>query len=878
MNDKGTNNDCVLWLKEEYLRWVLSVLGGVLLYLPAVFLIEKCYHPDIAGRLAYAEKILIAYPSALPEPMEAMLFRVAIVIIFTGMLLCYTWLRNSAWIKDMAKSPYYLVVSVCSLLCATVLIYFDFAALTLYPDTRNGQPLADQTNFAFYFDGLFFGKYIWLYALVLFPLIAGLFFIAFRKYRWDEKKAYRRIVAGIGYTFAAALLLAIVLMNTCSFPYTWQNKTDFNAVYYSVTQVYAGLPMLVDGFTDTYGLYPHFLVPIFHVTGLSIFKFSLAMALLTALAFVFNFIFLRRLIRNKVILFSGFFTMVFFSYLNMRLLTPFDSVFAYYPIRYIIPSTLSLLAPIYFTKRAVKLYWFISLLMACFVLWNPEFGVVCYGSWVLANVYHDWYNEEGNVQVRKILSHLAYGIGVIIGVFYAWKLIIYICYGAWPEMSLLFSTIAIFENVGVNLLPMSLVHPWNIMGLILCLGFLYAIAKWSRRQSTPMATTILLVSLIGLGSFFYFQGRSTNWGFSSCSGYCIMLLTILGDKLWQKIKTENVFPLNALFAVFLFIVSFSFFETALDGNKIYALIYQEDVKAEQALEQTNFEGNKEYFLNNTAEKEKVHIITTRKYQSLYIDGSKRKNALNPGLEDMFLDTDLARLEQNLRDSSFDVFIEPNNLFKMQYLGRCLEIIGASYQHADDYGSMYLLKKRNTPIPPQTFFTNTDAVVIHRKYTGDTTGINSRVRDAEGTNVIALNNEFSIEVLFYPGVQLFPYAAVIGNDSDKLGFVLCKQLFSPNYLFEINNTSFPFPVPFNKWIYLVANVFPDHADVYENGSLVTTYPLSTPVRQSAARLCIGNLGYMHYFLGVISEVALANKATGLEQLQQTWGKIDQAVNK
>ncbi len=869
-------NGHALWLKEALLKWICAIGSSISLYVLVAAIIEKIYHPSIAGSMVKTQQLLVSgTANVLPEPMEAMLFRVGIVTLFLGMLLCYGLVYKSKWVARFANSRFFWPVSVISILAVISLFYSDFAALNPFPDdAQPGYPMAGQTNFDNYFGRLFLGSHIWLYVFIIFPAVCYLFF-ALKKHGWEQKKAYNRIAAIIGYMAAAALIIAIIIINTFSFPYSWQQKNDFTAVYYSLTQVYAGVPMLADHFTNTYGLYPHFLAPLFKLTGLSVFKYSLVMSLLLAIAFVFNLLFLRQFVRNKAILFMGFFTMVLFSYLAPRLSVSYDSVFAFFPIRYLFPSTLALLAGIYFRKGSVKIYWLTFFLSACAIIWNPEMGLVSFVSWLLANTYYDWYDKNGVVQPKKILRHWLVAAGMMLLVFYGWKLLIYAFYGAWPDMGLLFSTMSVFSNIGLNLLPMSLLHPWNITALILCLGFLYAIVRWYKKDVTPRATIILLVSFIGLGYFFYFQGRSHNWNFAASSGFCILLLTLLGDELWQHVKTTNDIALNTFFAFFLFIIAYSLPETLLNADKIYADFYQQTEKEAQQLEQQMYEGNREFFLHKTSEYQVLHLLSSRKYPGLYLD-SKRINATNPGLEDLFLLSDLRRLERSLRDDPYDLFIEPYNLGHMPYLNRSLAIIGATYQYADVHETMYQLEKRKIPIPKQTFFIGTDADVFHRKYTDDTAGVETRIQDGLGVGAVTLNNEFSVQVLFYPGVQMFPYTTIIGNNAGDNGFVLSKVLYSPNYLFAVNGKSVTFSLPFYQWEYCVINVFPDHLDVYQNGNLVSSFPMAGPIQQSTGALCIGNLGDMHYFVGPISEVSVVNKVMDKEAIQQTWQRISPLV--
>ena len=675
---------------------------------------------------------------------------------------------------------------------------------------------------------------------------------------------------------AAGIILAIVLMNTFYFPYAFENKYDFNAVYYSMTQVYAGVPMLVDGFSNTYGLYPHFLNLIFHFAGLDIFKFTLTLSLLTGLAFTLNFLFLKKFTSNNIILLFGFCSVIFLPYLDFKFLTAFDSSFAIFPIRYIIPSTLVFLSALYLEKRSQFVYWATFVLMGIFILWNPEIGIVSYIAWVLFNVYHDFFTKDGKIGVKQIGMHLLSGIAILILVLVIFKGVFYIFYGVFPDLELLFGFISAFAKVGFNLLPMSLVHPWNVEALVIIAGFTFAIVNWCKKRIDPKASIIFLLSVIALGFLVYFQGRSHNWQFSASSGFCMILLAVLGDTLWREIKDNDILSLHILFILFLYIISFSFFEIISNTGKINEMVYQDDDKEKQQPEEERIKNNAGFITKNSREKERLFVLTAMQYQGLYFDGNKRQSAFNPGLGDMVLNTDLVKLEKRIADSSYNIFLEPS-FFNFYYMVRPLAAMAATYEVKSTNQTMALLDKRKIKVLAGSYLGHADNI-LHRKYSDDSNGINIRVNDALGLKPIVLSPVFSVEALFYPENQIYPYATLIGNTNDTSGFVIAKIINSPNYFFGINAKGISLPVPDNEWVYLVMNVFADHFEIYENGAPVGTFPLPVGMRQSPEKLFIGNGGYLRYYIGAISEIAINNKIVDNNQIMVTWGNIKNVLAK
>ena len=863
-------------LKSEALVWLLSICTSLLIYLVVAYIIHNNYHPNIDAQKEQAKDLLIQWGGVRPEPVEALLTRVGVFVIGLSLMACYYFFSKMARIKELAQSQLFSIISFTVFAGIIGLIYYDFAALNPFGkdngDTiQNNRDYVTKTNFDFFFDGLFVGNNVLLYSFILVPLISLIFFFGIRKFNWERNKTFNRLMSGAGYLFGGGIVLAIVAMTMFLFPYTFENKYDFNAVYYSVTQVHAGMPMLVDGFTNTYGLYPHFLNLIFSITGLSVLKFSMVMSLLTGTCFAFNFYVLREFTSNKLILLLGFLTVIFFPYLDSKLISDFDPYFAIFPIRYLIPSTLAFLVVRYLKSGSKITYWLTTVLMSCFILWNPETGLIGMLSWLAFNCYNDFYSADGKIAFVKIGFHLAACIGMAVVVAYVYEGLIFAVYGAAPDLSLLFGTILVFGKIGFYLLPMAVVHPWNLMVIVLCLGFVYAISKLFNKERTPKASFVFLISVISLGFYFYFQGRSHNMSFSSIAGFSIMLLIIMGDSLWENIKDKNVPALDFLFAIFLFSVSFSFFEILSNVPQIREMVSQEENISKQADDQKRTESNIEFIKKNTKEHEKIFMFSAIHYQGLYFDGTKRVSAFNPGIMDMFMNTDLDKMSKKITESDTKVFIEPEEM-KFFYMEKPYAAVAASYEAAAFNNNMAMLVKRKTKVPAKTFFDKREGLLIDRKYTDEPAGILARQKD--DTGVVLLNNgtSFSFEALFFTKEQLFPFGTVMGNMDDTSGFIIANMVHTPNYFFGINGKGVGVSVPKDAWVYCAVNVLPDHAEVYVNGSLAGNVPLARPYVLSPRKFCVGNLGFMRYFVGAIAEVAVHSKPLDKSAIAATWQEI------
>lgn len=807
--------------------------------------------------------MLVGASVARPEPMESLLTRLGIVVTGISLPLFYQGFRRLFSRIGGANRQVLDVVTVVFAALPFILLFSDFSATNLFSKDggdapQNSRDLVTRSNFEFFFNGFLLGDALIFYILLWVPLICWVFFRGFRVKRWDKRPVVVNLINNSGYLLLALSLAAVLGMDSFRFPYTYENSYDFDAVYYSMTQVFAGVPLLVNDFTNTYGMYPFFLAPLFHIIGLSVLKFSTVMAVLAALSFTMNFVVLKRHVSNKLILFLGFFTVLFFPFLDARLATEFDAYFAMYPIRYIIPSLLLFLASIYLQSRSRVVYMITTLLLGFSILWNPEAGLVSAMSWVAMNMYTDFFDEHKAIAWKRMLKHpivMAAGVMAAFGLF---AVTVRTFYGAWPQMSLLFRTMQVFGELGFNLLPMAPVHPWNMMALVLVLGFLYASSSLHKRAVTPKSSMVLLLTLIGLGFFLYFQGRSHNWSFASISGFAIMLLTILGDELWTVAERKSVPALDVLFAGFLLVVSFSVPEIIYAAPSIVRVVFPEEAKRKRAGEQQMVESNRDFIYRNTAEKEKTLILTAAPRQGLYYDGNKRISAFNPPMTEMFFNASLKELERAIANGPDKIFIEPLDC-RFLYMVRPLLTLGANYEVAQVNGNMCMAVKKSD-LPLMAYMNRADGILFHRKYRDEPGYTDARIRDAVGTEPITLDSAFAVEILFKAGKQLWPTAALLSNLGDSSGLLIEKREGPDRYYFGLFGDGMEGKIQNNGWVYCVLNVNPREMVLYVNGARKGSKLIQNPYRQSAEAVHVGNknMSSVAFYTGVIGEVAILNR--------------------
>jgi len=162
-------------LKEEILRWVLTILSSISVYIFVAQIIVKNYHPDIDALLKTAAELSFS-GGARPEPVESLLFRSGIIIISLGLLGFYILFLKIQLVKNIAQSKVFDVIIVSLAVLVFILLYEGFAAPNPFApggaeQPQNSRDIEANTNFEFFFKGLFLDKYLLLYFFLLVPAI-----------------------------------------------------------------------------------------------------------------------------------------------------------------------------------------------------------------------------------------------------------------------------------------------------------------------------------------------------------------------------------------------------------------------------------------------------------------------------------------------------------------------------------------------------------------------------------------------------------------------------------------------------------------------------------------------------------------------------------
>lgn len=301
---------------------------------------------------------------------------------------------------------------------------------------------------------------------------------------------------------------------------------SFNAVFYSVVQVFLGRELTVD-FINQYGLYPHLLEPLFSLVGLSVFSFTLTMGLLNCLSFACLHLVLARETRSPLIGALGTTSVFFFCYAFGKAVAQPDLYFQYHPLRILFPSILLATAQAFSHRPRRWMPAALGALGAASFLWATDVGIVVLASGCL----YLGYDSLARRHPREIPSRLAQAATAAGAVLLLFSLYLRLKFGSLPDYAQLFSYPRAFYLYGNFMLPMPRYGLWVPVLAVYALGLLRALVPLVEGEAQPRHRLFFLLSVLGLGLFAYYQGRSVLAGLAFAAYPAVLLVAVFADDL-----------------------------------------------------------------------------------------------------------------------------------------------------------------------------------------------------------------------------------------------------------------------------------------------------------------------------------------------------------
>jgi hypothetical protein len=181
------------------------------------------------------------------------------------------------------------------------------------------------------------------------------------------------------------------------------------------------------------------------------------------------------------------------------------------------------------------------------MVWNLDSGlfiVVAYATFLAARMTQAWAQELGGKRIpaqarsssayaRALCLHLVCTALVVL-VFFA---LLALQAGAPLNLSWLFAPQKLFFGLGLTMLPMPrLVHPWMALLAVYLLGLVVSIHSWTKNPARQCQDLVFYLSVLGLGLFYYYQGRSHVLNLVSVGWPAMLIAGILADQHLRAIR------------------------------------------------------------------------------------------------------------------------------------------------------------------------------------------------------------------------------------------------------------------------------------------------------------------------------------------------------
>jgi len=368
---------------------------------------------------------------------------------------------------------------------------------------------------------------------------------------------HRRFWQRIGARFHKPLVIAalILLGVYCVFiasrylvkDYTIGTSYDLhhvNAYYYPVYKTYVGLTQGVD-FNNIYGSYHYILALLFHLTGgISLFRFSFVMGSLMLLSYGAITAFLYLVSDNKFIAILGALAIVFVTGVWESLYSSGKFYLQYYPHRWLFLSFFPLLALLVMRVRNAKRRRVLVIvgygLAALAVFWNTETGIVFLGAFFIFNMLLALlqYSFSNRKLYWALFKHLLASLLAILICVTSLVVITYVrTHQILSIADFLNGPITCF-SLGFSMLKMPKVHPWILLVLYYAINMVKGLRlirplrcdALPNRRGQIHAVISTMLSIVGIGVFVYYQGRSHDHCFQFVLWPAVLLLVINADQ------------------------------------------------------------------------------------------------------------------------------------------------------------------------------------------------------------------------------------------------------------------------------------------------------------------------------------------------------------
>lgn len=342
--------------------------------------------------------------------------------------------------------------------------------------------------------------------------------------------------------------------------------------------------------------------------------------------------------------------------------TSIDPYFAYFPIRFLFPALAALFYYMLIAEKRKYLIAGCGILSGCALWWNFDSGVPVAVAFAAAMFLEFVFSSERRSAFFKLLW---FGIFAILG-FCVVLLLLIIDNGQLPPFMESLKYVSYFSSAGFMMLPMpGIPAPWCFFAGIYVLGIIIGIRGFVSGRSDVISRMSLFLSVLGVGLFTYYQGRSHIFNLPGTVWPAMLLLFVYTDRLVRLIKAKQ---LGSLYKVLtfpaIFFMVFSLVTIMLDAKMIVAGISRTICGISEMNNLNPVEINVRFILANAGNCKTVNIQSGMQ-GIYYAETGLRAGISNFNLIELLLEKDMERISKELQNAKVPMFISvPPNVIEL----------------------------------------------------------------------------------------------------------------------------------------------------------------------------------------------------------------------
>jgi hypothetical protein len=292
----------------------------------------------------------------------------------------------------------------------------------------------------------------------------------------------------------------------------------FNSVVDSLSQSVNGHHLLVN-FPHIYGGYAEMLAPLIRLFPRDIGTLVASLALPNVLGMLSLLLTARLVIRRPALLFVCGLALLGVGYLA----TSVDIFYCYITARFFFPPVGLLAATLYFRHPGALRYATATAIAALAPVWNLDTGLVLWASWLGTLLAMELTARN----LPGIARHLLIQALSMAAAWAAFLLYLRLASGQWPDVGMLFYFQKFVVSSGYFCLRMLVPDMWGFVLGIYAIGLAVAFCACVRGRINWLTPVTLMISLLGIGIFSYFMGRSAESNLVMVAYPAVLLAGIL---------------------------------------------------------------------------------------------------------------------------------------------------------------------------------------------------------------------------------------------------------------------------------------------------------------------------------------------------------------